>query len=142
MPGYYIGLISGTSMDGVDAALVRFGDRSVDIVSAATSAYPDALREELLGAAQAPDTCTADVIGALDHWVGECFRDAALGSTVEMKIPRVVGGPGNPRREDRVKVRTVRRFRHDPFYLRGLFIESQNEALRTGDAAIHLQHHI
>ena len=33
------------------------------------------------------------------------FREAATGSTVEMVIPRIVGGGGNPRREDRVKVR-------------------------------------
>jgi anhydro-N-acetylmuramic acid kinase len=79
MPDYYIGLISGTSMDGVDAALVRFGERSVDILSAGTSPYPEALRAKLIGATQAPDACTADVIGTLDHWVGECFRDAALG---------------------------------------------------------------
>ena len=78
MPDYYIGLISGTSMDGVDAALVRFGDRSVDVVGAATSPYPEPLREMLIGATRAPETCTADVIGSLDQRVGQCFRDAAL----------------------------------------------------------------
>jgi anhydro-N-acetylmuramic acid kinase len=78
MPDYYIGLISGTSMDGIDAVLVRFGDRSIDVIGAGTSRYPDALRQELLDATRLPGSCTADVIGALDHWVGECFRDAAL----------------------------------------------------------------
>ena len=78
MPDYYIGLISGTSMDGIDAVLVRFGDRSIEIVGAGTTRYPDALREELLEATRLPDHCTADVVGALDHWVGKCFRDAAL----------------------------------------------------------------
>ena len=98
MPEYYIGLISGTSMDGVDAALVRFADRSVDIVSAGTSAYPAALREELIAAAQAPQSCTADVIGALDQWVGECFRDAALGllqaAGIEPGEVRAIGSHG------------------------------------------------
>jgi anhydro-N-acetylmuramic acid kinase len=78
MPDYYIGLISGTSMDGIDAALVEFGDHSADIVSAGTGPYPESLRSELIDATRTPDSCTADVIGALDHWVGECFRDAAL----------------------------------------------------------------
>ena len=76
MRDLYIGLISGTSMDGVDAALVAFGDRSLQLVSGLTAPYPAALRRELLDAARQPDTCTADVIGTLDHWVGECFRDA------------------------------------------------------------------
>ena len=78
MPDLYIGLISGTSMDGVDAALVAFGDRSVELLGGLTTPYPEALRGRLLDAAQKPDTCTADVIGTLDHWVGECFRDTAL----------------------------------------------------------------
>lgn len=79
MPEYYIGLISGTSMDGVDAVLVAFGERSVDIVSGQSTPYPETLRNRLIDASRAPDTCTVDVIGALDQWVGECFRDAALG---------------------------------------------------------------
>jgi anhydro-N-acetylmuramic acid kinase len=77
MPDLYIGLISGTSMEGVDAALVAFGDRSLELVSGLTAPYPEALRRQLLDAARNPDSCTADVIGSLDHWVGECFRDAA-----------------------------------------------------------------
>jgi anhydro-N-acetylmuramic acid kinase len=98
MPDYYIGLISGTSMDGIDAVLLSFGERSVDIASAGMSSYPEALREKLIGATRAPDTCTADVIGSLDHWVGECFRDAALGllraAGVELGSVRAVGSHG------------------------------------------------
>ncbi len=78
MPDYYIGLISGTSMDGIDAALVEFGDRRADIVKATTNPYPEPLRAQLSDAVRAPETCTVDLIGVLDHWVGECFRDAAL----------------------------------------------------------------
>jgi anhydro-N-acetylmuramic acid kinase len=78
MPDYYIGLISGTSMDGIDAVLVEFGEHSVDIVSARTAPYPEALRSKLMDATRAPENCTADLIGMLDHWVGECFRDTSL----------------------------------------------------------------
>jgi anhydro-N-acetylmuramic acid kinase len=92
MPDHYIGLISGTSMDGIDAVLVRFGDRSIEVIGAGTSLYPDALREELLGATRSPGSCTADVIGTLDHWVGECFRDAVLELLRETGVD-----PGNVR---------------------------------------------
>ena len=98
MPGYYIGLISGTSMDGIDAAIVEFGDRSVDIVSGRTVPYPETLRNRLIDATRTPETCTVDVIGALDHWVGECFRDAALGllqsAGVEPASLRAIGSHG------------------------------------------------
>ena len=98
LPDLYIGLISGTSMDGVDAVLVGFGDRSVEIVSGRTTPYPDALREQLLDAARKPDSCTADVVGTLDHWVGECFRDAAQellqAAGVDAARVRAVGSHG------------------------------------------------
>ena len=98
MPDYYIGLISGTSMDGIDAALVEFGDRSVDIVSGRTTPYPEALHNKLMDATRAPETCTADLIGTLDQWVGECFRDTALellqASGIEPDQVRAIGSHG------------------------------------------------
>jgi anhydro-N-acetylmuramic acid kinase len=78
MSDYYIGLISGTSIDGIDTVLVEFGDRSVHVITADTYKYPADLAERLLAATRQAQDCTPDVLGQLDHWVGECFRDAAL----------------------------------------------------------------
>ncbi len=98
MPDYYIGLISGTSMDGIDAALVEFGDHSVDILSGGTTPYPEALRSRLMDATRAPESCNADLIGTLDHWVGECFRDTALelvrAAAVDPQQVRAIGSHG------------------------------------------------
>lgn len=45
--GLYLGLISGTSMDGVDAALIERAGRSVKLLAAASTPYPDALLDAL-----------------------------------------------------------------------------------------------
>lgn len=74
----FIGLMSGTSMDGIDTALVSFGDHRCNVTATCAVPYPDDLKSELLGASRKPAECTVDKIGQLDRWVGECFRDAAL----------------------------------------------------------------
>lgn len=78
MPDYYIGLISGTSMDGIDAVLVSFTDNSLALHATHAHAYPDELRDRLRQTIRNPDRCALDGLGELDRWTGECFRDAAL----------------------------------------------------------------
>jgi anhydro-N-acetylmuramic acid kinase len=86
MGHYYIGLNSGTSMDGIDAALVSFGDGSVEVHATHTHPYPIGLRKRLLAAIRNPDKCTIDETGQLDQWTGECFRDAALALLADAQV--------------------------------------------------------
>jgi anhydro-N-acetylmuramic acid kinase len=86
MPDYYIGLISGTSMDGIDAVLVEFGDRPFRLLATRNHPYPRELRAELVTVVRDAQSCTIDVLGKLDHWTGECFRDAVLGLLSESGI--------------------------------------------------------
>lgn len=78
MSDYYVGLISGTSMDGIDAVLVQFDTASVEVLATHDAPYPDSLRAELLAAARLPLDIELDVSGELNRRTGECFRDAAL----------------------------------------------------------------
>ncbi len=75
---HYVGLISGTSMDGIDAVVVSFDDDSVQMHATHSEVYPNALREALLSAIREPLDVALDTSGQLDRQVGECFRDAAL----------------------------------------------------------------
>ena len=70
--------MSGTSMDGIDAALVSFGDGVVDICATHSHAYPEALRSALLAAAREPLDVELDQSGELNRQVGEAFCAAAM----------------------------------------------------------------
>jgi anhydro-N-acetylmuramic acid kinase len=45
---YYIGIMSGTSLDGIDVALVDSQGQTVRLISTQYAAYPDALKNQLL----------------------------------------------------------------------------------------------
>jgi len=72
----YLGLISGTSADGIDAALVRFDPR-LEVIAARTYAYPGSLRERIVALARNAAQIALDDYGHLDAEVGACFADAA-----------------------------------------------------------------
>ena len=88
-----IGLMSGTSADGVDAALVdiRPGDDrpTVRLLAFETFPYPTGLRERLLATASAGST--ADVCH-LNAYLGELFADAAVGIARRAGLSMTGGG--------------------------------------------------
>ncbi len=77
-PELYLGLISGTSADGIDAALVAFDGDAPRLLLGQTHAYPAELRESLLTISQATGAISLDTLGELDQRVGMAFAEAAI----------------------------------------------------------------
>jgi len=77
MGRYYLGLISGTSVDGVDAALCEFGEHRCTVVAARTFAYPSAIAERIQALISSGEGRLAE-IGAIDIAVGRYFADCGV----------------------------------------------------------------
>ena len=76
MPELFIGLMSGTSMDGIDAALVDLANDKATLVATHCKPYPEDLHAEIERALKLPDPRAAG-LAELDRKIGECFADAA-----------------------------------------------------------------
>lgn len=76
MDGLYVGLISGTSADGIDAALVRFEHGRPSLVAGIVHAWIEPLRRRILAVAQDEERIDLDDYGRLDVAVGQAFADA------------------------------------------------------------------
>ncbi len=98
MTDVYVGLMSGTSMDGIDAAVVSFSDSRVNILATHAQPYPETLKKTLVKAIREPLDVALDASGELHRAVGECFRDGALTviekSGVERDDIRAIGSHG------------------------------------------------
>lgn len=73
----FIGLISGTSADAIDAALVSFTPE-LKLLHALAMPYPSSLREEILRLGLGNGQTSLQQIGELDTHIGEQFAAAAL----------------------------------------------------------------
>nr|WP_299245253.1 anhydro-N-acetylmuramic acid kinase [uncultured Halomonas sp.] len=60
----FIGLMSGTSLDGIDAALVRCGEGRPELLAAKGIGMPDELRQQLLSLCQARSVTFQDIATA------------------------------------------------------------------------------
>ena len=93
----YLGLISGTSADGIDAALVRF-EPECELVFGRTYPWDETLRARLIALGQGGAATSLDELGALDTTLARAFADAALQAVADARLQpgqiRAIGSHG------------------------------------------------
>lgn len=77
--GYYIGIMSGTSMDAVDAVMVQFGHHGLKTIAAHHSIpFPSSLRSELAKLIQPDWSGSLSYIAGLNAKLGTIYAETAL----------------------------------------------------------------
>jgi anhydro-N-acetylmuramic acid kinase len=81
-----VGLMSGTSVDGVDAAVVDIGPRGIEVLAYHTYPYPPDLRSIIFRLFQ-PETARIDDLCHANFAVGEVFAEAVIKVCRKNRIP-------------------------------------------------------
>jgi anhydro-N-acetylmuramic acid kinase len=76
--GIYLGLISGTSMDAIDAALVDFDVAPLRVIATSATPFAPALKRRLSALIENAGSVALDEVGQIDVELGRAFAHAAL----------------------------------------------------------------
>ncbi|MEH2167545.1 MAG: anhydro-N-acetylmuramic acid kinase [Nostoc sp.] len=97
VPTRVIGLISGTSVDGIDAALVEISgtelDLKVELVAGATYPYPAELRERILAVGAGVAISMAE-LAEIDDAIAQVFAQAAQNIQIGHQPATLIGSHG------------------------------------------------
>lgn len=98
MADYFIGLMSGTSADGVDAVLCEISDTRSTVIEALCMPFPESLRTALARIMSRNEAILLRDMGELDRELGLAFANAALALMSKAKVPasrvRAIGSHG------------------------------------------------
>lgn len=82
---YYIGIMSGTSIDAIDAALVDFSSHPPQLIASHTKPFPENLQREL-NALCSPGNDEINRLGAACHQLGKLFAQTVKELLTSAKI--------------------------------------------------------
>jgi anhydro-N-acetylmuramic acid kinase len=81
---HYMGIMSGTSLDGVDVVLCEIDATSCTLLESLEYPFPSELKAELLS--MISGTCTLEEVGRADHSLGVLFTEAVASLLVSHNI--------------------------------------------------------
>ena len=81
----FVGLMSGTSADGIDAALVEFQDNQISLIGGRSQAFSKDLQTSIHTLADST-SCSLEQLGSLDAQLGHAFAECVLAILKEHKI--------------------------------------------------------
>ena len=82
---YYIGLMSGTSMDGIDAALISFDENQIRLINTTTMSIPEEIKSALTQLMHG-NNINIKLFGETDTKMGHLFADAVLDLLQKTKV--------------------------------------------------------
>ncbi len=92
-----IGLMSGTSVDGIDAALVEIvggqTDLRVELIHGLVHPFPDALREQILAVCSG-EAISMEAMAELDDAIAKAFAEAAIAVNQNHPPADLIGSHG------------------------------------------------
>jgi anhydro-N-acetylmuramic acid kinase len=75
--GLYLGLMSGTSMDAIDASLVDFDVKPLRVVASSATRFDPQLKARIAALLESPDRVALDELGQVDVALAQAFAGAA-----------------------------------------------------------------
>ncbi len=97
MQQLFMGVMSGTSLDHIDSALVDFSTKHLQLHTSHQTSFPPALRQACQDIIQHP-VCSLDQLCQLDRWLGQCIAEHVLAhlelAKIEAHTIRAIGSHG------------------------------------------------
>ncbi|WP_340124285.1 anhydro-N-acetylmuramic acid kinase [Methylobacter svalbardensis] len=87
MPELYIGLMSGTSLDGIDAALVDFKDNKVELIEFEYLPFSDEIQSTIQRLSKPDALISLKEYGAMDARLGHLFAESVNTLLAKADIP-------------------------------------------------------
>ena len=84
-PDIFLGLMSGTSIDSVDAVAVTFKRNKLSVLGSITYEIPDSLRHDILALSK-PGNDSVNLVAKTDIRLGQLFADASLQLIADINI--------------------------------------------------------
>ncbi|WP_119342554.1 anhydro-N-acetylmuramic acid kinase [Facilibium subflavum] len=95
---YYIGVMSGTSMDGIDCVVAHFSNNTFTLIAQQAFPYPQKIKSQIHAIYQNNYSTSLDTLGAIDYQLGfyyaKCINELLTTSHISKQNIKAIGCHG------------------------------------------------